>query len=167
MAATKELRAFLGRLSWIAGNCPKTEVDGDSHVRGSHQRAAGRRRAKTDVETHVQSMDFFAVKRLGTAMPWLKAAFRDTRDHVDQKGAASGTRADVVLSQTLHPAELGVYLSTEWAPSGTLWRLLPVQPHQATALEIEFNKPGRVRSPLSIANLEPKAARRASAHQVR
>ena len=75
MAATKELRAFLGRLSWIAGNCPKTEVDGDSHVRGSHQRAAGRRRAKTDVETHVQSMDFFAVKRLGTAMPWLKAAF--------------------------------------------------------------------------------------------
>lgn len=32
-------------------------------------------RAKTDVETHVQSMDFFAVKRLGTAMPWLKAAF--------------------------------------------------------------------------------------------
>ena len=55
---------------------------------------------------------------------------------------------------------------------GSQWYIVeafeaPVQPHQATALEIEFNKPGRVRSPLSIANLEPKAARRASAHQVR
>ena len=67
MAATKELRAFLGRLSWIAGNCPKTEVDGDSHVRGSHQRAAGRQdrtrrgtrqNRRGDTRSTTQSMDF-------------------------------------------------------------------------------------------------------------
>ena len=79
MAATKELRAFLGRLSWIAGNCPKTEVDGDSHVRGSHQRAAGRRQGRGTCQNRRgdtrSKHGLFAVKRLGTAMPWLKAAF--------------------------------------------------------------------------------------------
>ena len=65
----------------------------------------------------------FCGQASGHSYALAEGGFRDTRDHVDQKGAAAGTRADVVLSQTLHPTELK-YLSTEWAPSGTLWRLL-------------------------------------------
>ena len=128
------------------------------------RKKTGKRNAPKQTWRHTFKAWTFCGQASGHSYALAEGGFRDTRDHVDQKGAASGTRADVVLSQTLHPAELGVYLATEYIVEAFE---APVQPHQATALEIEFNKPGRVRSPLSIANLEPKAARRASAHQVR
>lgn len=95
MVATRELRSFLGKLAWIAGIVPRlrwmTSLDavlGKVLQEEDKEDERSQKRLKDQRPKH----GLVAVKRFGTALPWLQAAF-ETPDHMlvryeplDEKG---------------------------------------------------------------------------------
>ena len=147
MVATKELRAFLGRLSWIAGIVPRlrwtvtamyaalTSVTQDEEKESE--------RAKNRLSDQRPKHGLFAVKRLGTALPWLRAAFATPELLLIRHEALTKQEPQWGVVTDASPGGIGGVLLHR---VGDKWLIVeafeaPMLPHHATALEIEYNKP--------------------------
>lgn len=78
MIATKELRSFLGKLAWVSGIVPRlrwTVAPLCSPHKGPQRESA--RKCPHDQRSKI---GLVAVKRLGTTLPWLKAACDSPED---------------------------------------------------------------------------------------
>ena len=144
MIPTKELRSFLGKLSWIAGIVPRLRwtvtslyaVLTKALKEDETEEERAQRRPNKDRRPKI---GLVAVKRLGTALHWLVAAF-ETPELM------------LIRTEPLEEREPTWGVVTDASPRGVggvlihrvarMWHIIeafeaPVQAHQAKALDIE------------------------------
>eukprot|EP00435_Cladocopium_sp_Y103_P022173 s2755_g5.t1 len=145
MIPTKDLRSFLGKLAWVAGIVPRlrwtvatmyavlTKTIQDERLEAA--------RAQKRPDTRPK-FGLVATKRMGTALPWLRAAFETPErmlirhEPLVLKDPVWGIVTDA------SPRGLGGLIIHR---VGTEWNILeafeaPMTPDHAAALEIEFQQ---------------------------
>lgn len=143
MVPTKELRAFLGKLSWIAGIVPRLRWTVTALyavlTKVLQEEGQEEERAKKRAKDQRPKVGLVAVKRMGTALPWLEAAFESPehmlirQEPLEEKEPVWGVVTDA------SPRGIGAVLIHR---VGASWHILeafeaPVMAHQAKALDIE------------------------------
>ena len=146
LVATKELRTLVGRLSWVAGIVPRLRwtVTAMYAVLTSvlqEENKEEERAAKRSGDQRPKH-GLFAVKRLGTVLPWLKAAFETPELMLVRKEPLVEPQPIWGVVTDASPGGLGGVLIHK---VGDVWTIVeafeaPVLQHQAEALEIEYNQ---------------------------
>ena len=147
MVPTKELRSFVGKLSWIAGIIPRvrwtvaalyavlTKALQDDEM--EEQRAKNRPDKRPKI-------GLVATKRMGTTLPWLRALFEEPdkllirSEPFEEKEPVWGVVTDA------SPKGIGGVLIHKTNFNGQ-WYIMeafeaPLMAHQAASLEIEFEQ---------------------------
>eukprot|EP00435_Cladocopium_sp_Y103_P072540 s106_g40.t1 len=163
MVPTKDLRAFLGKLSWVSGIVPRlrwtvTALYGVL-TKVLQEEATEEERAKKRPKDQRPKVGLVAVKRMGTTLPWLAAAFETPENMMVRNEPLEDVEPVWGVVTDASPKGVGGVLIHRVGPQ---WHMVeafeaPVQRHQAEALEIPYGEAaghlGRACSAAGIADM--------------
>ena len=144
MISTKELRSFVGKLAWVAGIIPRLRWTVTAMyavlTKALKEEATEETRAQKRALDQRSKVGLVAVKRLGTALPWLKAAFDKPEDLLIRYEALEEKEPTWGIVTDASPRGIGGILIHKVQEE---WHIVeafeaPMQAHQAAALEIQY-----------------------------